>query len=368
MRILHYAPTLHYSGGVRNYVLALAAAQLEQGVDALIAAPEPRPEDPAAVATLAEAVRRSRPDVVHLHGGHVLPESDWPDVPVVSTIHGHGLYCPSGTKWSPSLGECGITPSVAKCSVVMLRHGCGSRRPGKMKENFERFSALRSQRVHTHQHCVSQYVADRMRDSRFEPSLGTSVIYAAVPRLEPAQAAPVEPYDLLFTGRLAPNKGIDLALRALAKSQLKPRLAVVGEGPQLPSLISLAEDLGISSQTDFLGWRSGLEIGALHSARTLLVVPSQWPDPAPLVAIEAASRGRACLVSDRGGLPELVPHRDQVVGAQDAHTWARQIDRALSDPDWLDQRGSAATELWARKFDPLVVVPAFSSLYASVRQ
>jgi glycosyltransferase involved in cell wall biosynthesis len=255
MRILHYAPTLHHSGGVRNYVLALTAAQVEQGVDAVVAAPEPRPGDPAAVATLAEAVRRTRPDVVHLHGGHVLPESDWPDLPVVSTIHGHGLYCPSGTKWSPSLGECGINPSVMKCSAAMLRHGCGSRRPTKMKSNFERFAALRSQRTHTHQHCISQYVADRMRESGFSPGTGTSVIYAPVPRFDLAPTASTErTYDLIFTGRLTPNKGVDLILRALAQSRLRPRLAVVGDGPQLTNLVGLAEQLGVSAQTDFLGW------------------------------------------------------------------------------------------------------------------
>jgi hypothetical protein len=71
-------------------------------------------------------------------------------------------------------------------------------------------------------------------------------------------------------------------------------------------------------------------------------------------------------VSNRGGLPELVPHEDQIVSPQDPRTWAAQIDRVLGDPVWMHERGAAASELWARKFDPLVVVPAFSSVYDAV--
>lgn len=367
LRILHYAPSFHLSGGARNYVLALSAAQIARGVDTVVAAPMPRSEDSAREASLAEAVRQIRPDVVHLHGGHVLDEDDWPELPVINTVHGHGLYCPAGTKWSPSLGACGITPGLAKCSATMLRHGCGSRRPQKVVENFTRYYALRLQRQSTHQHCVSQYVADRMRESTYDPRGGTSVIYAPVPMAEQVdESIGHGQYDLLFAGRLAPNKGAEVAVRAVALSSSRPRMAIAGEGPQLSSLVQLADDLGVSGQIDFLGWRAHDEIVRLHSPRTLLLTPSQWPDPAPLVAAEAAARGRVCLVSNRGGLPELVANEDQVVPDQEPKTWAREIDRALGDAQWMSDRGSDARALWTRRFDPDVVIPEFSEIYKSL--
>jgi glycosyltransferase involved in cell wall biosynthesis len=367
LRILHYAPPLHLPGGIRTYVLGMAAAQIERGLDVVVAAPAPRPGDDALQESLAEAVRSIRPDVVHLHGRDVLDASDWPDLPVVNTIHGHELYCPAGTKWSPSLGACGITPGLVKCSATMLRHKCGSRRPQKVVENFTRYYALRTQRRTTHQHCVSRYVADRMGESGYAPGGGTSVIYAPVSRpVDVETSSAGRDYDLLFAGRLSPNKGVDVAVRALALSTVRPRMAIAGEGPELANLVRLAEELGVSGQIDFLGWRAHEDIVQLHSAQTVLLTPSQWPDPAPLVAAEAAARGRVCLVSDRGGLPELVPHPDQVVADQEPETWARTIDQALSDQGWMTDRGRDAKALWARSFDPDVVVPAFTEVYESM--
>jgi glycosyltransferase involved in cell wall biosynthesis len=236
-----------------------------------------------------------------------------------------------------------------------------------MSENFAEYYTLRRQRRTAYQHCISHYVANRMRESGYDPQGGTSVIYAPVSRPEQEDGhRPSLSYELLFAGRLVPNKGVDVAIRAVAMSSLRPRLAIAGDGPQREHLVRLAEELGVADRVDFVGWSSHSDIAALHSPRTLLLVPSQWPEPAGLVAAESAARGRACLVSARGGLPELVPNQDQVVSEQTPEAWALRIDKALTDGEWMVDRGREARELWARKFDPDVVVPQFSSVYESM--
>lgn len=369
-RVLHYAPSLDRPGGLRSYVLSMVAEQRAREFDVAVASPTDAGAPEGMVASLADAVRAVRPDVVHLHGGHVLPDLDddhLRGVPVVSTVHGHGLYCPAGTKWSPSLGACSIAPSAAACTWHMLKDQCGSRRPQKIADNLRSYRDLRRQRASHHQHCVSRWVEERLHASGYATGR-SSVIYAPVPALEQREDDHgLGHFDLLLAGRARPNKGLDVAIRALAASTLQPRMAVLGDGEEMRGLQDLARSLGVAGRVSFLGWRDRSVLEQLHTARTLLLVPSQWPEPAGLVAMEAASRGRVALVSDRGGLPEFVPDDDQVVSdAADPSAWAQAIDRALAAPAWLERRGAEARDLWAARFAPDAVLPRFAELYAEV--
>ena len=71
----------------------------------------------------------------------------------------------------------------------------------------------------------------------------------------------------------------------------------------------------------------------------LLVIPSEWEEPATLVAVEAAVRGLPTLVSDRGGLPET-PHAQVFEAGDDAALLAglAKFDR---NPELVSERSTA---------------------------
>jgi glycosyltransferase involved in cell wall biosynthesis len=78
----------------------------------------------------------------------------------------------------------------------------------------------------------------------------------------------------------------------------------------------------------------------------LVAIPSLWDENHPMVATEAARARRPLLVSDRGGLPELVQDgvTGWVVGAGASEAWAEQLALLAADPGRV-ARAAAALRL-----------------------
>jgi glycosyltransferase involved in cell wall biosynthesis len=115
---------------------------------------------------------------------------------------------------------------------------------------------------------------------------------------------------------LAPKYGVDLLLRAFAglvadaDVQALPdecRLLVVGDGPQRAELESLARELGIASCTEFAGAVAHAEVPAWLNRFDVYAAPSRLDSESFGVAvIEASACALPVVVSDVGGLPEVV--------------------------------------------------------------
>ena len=108
----------------------------------------------------------------------------------------------------------------------------------------------------------------------------SSVIHngLAVPTLPPAPL-PLAAPRLLCLGRLANQKGFDLALTAMASitnSFPGARLIVAGDGPERPRLEQLVAELGLNQVVDFLGWVSPHRVFDLINTATMLIMPSRW--------------------------------------------------------------------------------------------
>jgi glycosyltransferase involved in cell wall biosynthesis len=112
--------------------------------------------------------------------------------------------------------------------------------------------------------------------------------------------------ELLNVGRLSPEKGQDLLLRAVAR--LVPqfpnvRLYFAGTGPMERTLRALTAELGLDSRVEFLGFVE--DMPALYS-RADLVVQSSLTEGLPNVILEAAYLGVPILATDVGGTREVV--------------------------------------------------------------
>lgn len=109
---------------------------------------------------------------------------------------------------------------------------------------------------------------------------------------------------LVSVGSLSPQKGFDVALRAVA--QLGDRVAsytIVGEGPERDRLEALVGDLGLQEKVRLPGYCDEVT-SYLHEA-DLGVIPSRW-EGFGLVAVEALSTGLPLVASDVPGLREVV--------------------------------------------------------------
>jgi glycogen synthase len=87
------------------------------------------------------------------------------------------------------------------------------------------------------------------------------------------------------------------------------RFLVAGSGTHEQELKAQAKRLGLMRHGTFLGWIGDDVLRSLYRIADLTVVPSLY-EPFGLVALEAMASGCPCIVSDTGGLREVVPNDD----------------------------------------------------------
>jgi glycosyltransferase involved in cell wall biosynthesis len=129
---------------------------------------------------------------------------------------------------------------------------------------------------------------------------------ARFPRTEPPPAS--RPLRVAFVGRLVPLKGVDMLLEAAAPLARAGQLSleVIGDGPELPRLKSLAGELDIVAHVEFPGWVDHAQMAARLRRAQVLGFPSVREFGGGVV-LEAMALGLVPIVVDYGGPGELVP-------------------------------------------------------------
>jgi glycosyltransferase involved in cell wall biosynthesis len=158
------------------------------------------------------------------------------------------------------------------------------------------------------------------RDARFVPN-GVTV---------PAEVAPeAEPPEVLYAGRLSPEKGIE-DLLAVAEGL---RLVVAGDGPlrpRVPQALGMLPRERLYEQVD----------------RAAVVVFPSRRDGFPVACAEAMAHGRAVVATAVGGLPDMVVDGETglLVPPGEPAALRAAVDRLLADADLRARLGAAARE------------------------
>jgi glycogen synthase len=158
---------------------------------------------------------------------------------------------------------------------------------------------------------------------------------------------------IVFAGRLEYEKGVQTILEALPLiDRLAPgvALAVAGSGTHRPALEGRAMSLGLDGRVRFLGFVDEQRLRGLYAAADLVVVPSLY-EPFGLVALEAMASGTPVLVSDTGGLREIVDH--EATGLRfvpgSASSLASEATRLLTDRKLAHRLAARAREAVAAR-------------------
>ena len=173
--------------------------------------------------------------------------------------------------------------------------------------------------------------------------------------------APVRPFDLAFLGRLVSDKGCGLLLEAMARlgaEGLKPRLLIIGRGPEEPALRSQAAALGLTNQVEFAGALSGEALVQRLNEARILVVPSLWNEPFGIVALEGIACGLAVVGSAGGGLPDAIGPCGLTFPNGDAAALAARLAELLRRPARIAELLAAAPAHLARH-NPIAAARAY---------
>ena len=115
---------------------------------------------------------------------------------------------------------------------------------------------------------------------------------------------------ILFMGRLVYEKGIQHLIAAMPKvlaNYHDAKLVIAGKGGMIDELKAQAEYLGISNKVCFAGYMNGRDVEKMYKAADISVFPSTY-EPFGIVALEGMLAERPIVVSDAGGLGEIVEH------------------------------------------------------------
>ena len=300
--------------------------------------------NPAMARALARVVDQVRPEVVHTHNVSGFSPRIWTmlrrrGIPVVHTLHDYYLLCPRATMYADGKNCARRHLSCLMYSAVRLRAG-------------HDVSAVVG---------VSRYILERHVAFGAFGGAARHVIYNPIPpaAVSHRPSRTESRLRLGFLGRLLPTKGLDELLSVCVSLPTEGwTLAVAGSGPaDYEERLQRYRHPNIS----FLG---RVDSAAFLRDVDVLVVPSLWNEPMPLVVTEALSAGVPVVASAIGGIPEVIgPGRTGfLVGAGDRAALGTTLRHIIENPDVV-RRMRDSCRASVTQFEPGVIAREYAALY-----
>ena len=179
---------------------------------------------------------------------------------------------------------------------------------------------------------------------------------------------------VIGTVKLLEDKyGIDYLIKAVALLQtqyprMELRLIIAGEGPSKSKLQSLARECGIANRTEFPGYIPQPELPDLLNTFSVFAAISVCNESFGVAVLEASACGLPVVVSDAGGLAEVV--QDGVTGVvvprRNAEAAAAAIATFIDDGDRRREMGIAGRDLVVNQYEWTASTRRMEGFYTSV--
>jgi len=329
------------------------------------------PWNPVQARRVARAADDAAADAIHVHNlwfatspAALRAVRRTTDAPLVMTLHNYRITCANGLlqrDGAPCEICVGATPWPAvryRCyresrpkSAVAAATIALNRRLDTWGGNVDRFLAL------------TEFARGRMVAAGL-PSDKVIVKPNFVPDPGARPHPPSHSGDVLFVGRLSPEKGISTLLEAwrrAAPSDL--RLVVVGGGP-LEADLRAACPPGV----ELRGAVPAAEVRRLMMSARALLFPSEWYEGMPMTLLEAFAAGLPAMASDLGAMHEMVAPlgEEWLVPAAGPDAWGDALGR-VQDGAAVDHAGGVARDLWQMRYSPPRNLELLLDAYRPVR-
>lgn len=351
MRVMH-VHRIRGIGGSERHLLTLLPALAERGIDPIVVGLDdpawdavdfygalqvpavrimsPRDFDPLLLVRLARTLRA---DIVHTHLVH-------------ADVYG------------------GLAARLRGTHLVSTKHNDDPFRVGPFRF-VERGLSRLTDRIVTITDALHRFTVDRVG----VPADKVETIHYGLDGVpdawgvNPPDDVPAGARVLLAVARLTNQKGIDVAIRALAQLPDDTVLVVLGDGPERGALLRLARELGLESRVFLLGRVP--DVAAWLGRATVLVHPARW-EGFGLSVLEAMLAGLPVVATNVSALPELIVDGETgvLVGPDDADALARGIVRGLEQP----QLGAGGLERARSTFSVGRMADRTAALYLKVEK
>jgi len=267
-------------------------------------------------------------------------------LPAICTFHEYFLFCPNGGFYNYNeQAICHLTPLSASCLATNCSPWSHTRKLWQSARLATARYVARLQDVFSDAITLSQTQSDIIAP-RLPKHIRLHRLSNPVAVDDLGQKPDPTAGDILYVGRISPEKGPFLFCEAARRIGLKPTL--IGDGPRIQQL---AEQY---PEAKLLGWKSGQELRDLMRGARALVFPSLWYEGQPLTVLEAKAMGVPVIVADTcAGRDEV---EDGVTGLWFKGGDADDLAHALSEMR-DDARVAAMSEASYRAYwaDPLTL-------------
>jgi glycosyltransferase involved in cell wall biosynthesis len=245
-----------------------------------------------------------------------------------------------------------IASLIARSDVKVVISIQGAPRPGKFRIWLWKLLWRKSDAIV----CESKSIAARLASILdvvssslhviYNPHYDAGIIEQAKSETSHAAEFKLSAYTAVAMGRLTPQKGFDVALRAIkiANEQIDLRLLVIGSGNELGRLEDLRSNLGLDNRVVFLGQIQNPY--PILAGSDVFISSSRWEGLAR-APIEAQTLGVPVIVTDiEGGARETVldGQAGVLVGADDPEALSRGIVDLLTDGNRMSEVVEVASQ------------------------
>lgn len=183
-------------------------------------------------------------------------------------------------------------------------------------------------------------------------------------------------WHLVQTCRLIEKKGIDVTLRALAKTREtlpNMHLTIAGDGPLRVELAWLAGELGIADSVRFVGFLDQADMRELYASAHVFVHPSRVGrdgnrEGVPNSMLEAMATGLPVVATRHGGIPDAVDHGVQgcLAAEDDVEGIASSLCGMLSSTGRWEKMSQATRPRVIERFEQGAQIAALEAIYREV--
>jgi glycosyltransferase involved in cell wall biosynthesis len=159
-----------------------------------------------------------------------------------------------------------------------------------------------------------------------------------------------------YFGRLVPEKGVDLLLKAASVAKVAVRIG--GQGPEVRALRLQCDALGVDAR--FEGFVPFERRADFYAGIDVLALPSRtqktWKEQFGRVLAEAMACGVPCIGSDSGAIPEVIGDAGLIAKEEDVQAWAAALQRLAKDKALRARLGRASRKRALKYFDEKALV------------
>jgi glycogen(starch) synthase len=174
---------------------------------------------------------------------------------------------------------------------------------------------------------------------------------------------------VLYVGRLVYEKGIHILINAVPKvlAKVDAKFVIVGSGYMQEQLSNIVKSMGLEHKVLFTGFVDEVSLQKLQKVADVSVVPSMF-EPFGIVALEAMAAKSPVVVSDTGGLSEIVEHDASGVKVypNNADSLAWGIIKVLADDGYAKHIRENAYKKILEKYDWDKIAQQTRGMYEAV--